>query len=341
MKKILVLSLALLAVVGCQKKDDCPCNTASDQSVSVTVQVQGTTMTKASGVEYADEARVSNLQILAFNAYGELESYVTVDNETSATLLASSGQKTVWAVVNAPSLASIEQIEDLQEAVSNLSDNALNAFVMTGNVTEELTDGAVINITVKRIVAKVSIEKITAAFPDTPAYAGKDLVVTGIYMLNVGAAQDYPVAAAPAAWYNKLYHLDEEADTFLYDALSETIANNTSYAVAHDYYPYPNSVDVSVLSLDPEVRGTWSPRRSILCIEVTFGGEVGYYPIEMPVIQRNKHYRILEVILSRRPGSLPYVPIETGNATVTITVDDWEEVIIPGNTTEPGIIVIQ
>ena len=322
-KQILIIAALALVTCACVKGNQCKtCN--EGKPVEVTVQINGTTMTKSTGNTYANESKVNNLQILAFDANGDIEGYRSVDNETSVTLMSTSGEKTVWAVVNAPSLENIYTLDQLSEALTVLEDNALDNFVMTGSVTEELTDGAVLAITVRRIVARVSVAKITAAFPDTPAYNGKTLKLTGIYMINVAGAVNYALSGEPSAWYNKLTHEDDAADVFLYDALDQAMANNSSYEVEHAYYPYPNSASTSVKDIDESDRGTWSQRRSILCIEVEFDGSTGYYPIEMPVIERNKTYSIDEVVITRSPADNPYDPIDTGMATVSITVQEWE-----------------
>ena len=44
----------------------------------------------------------------------------------------------------------------------------------------------------------------------------------------------------------------------------------------------------------------------------------------MPVIERNKTYSIEEVVITRSPVETPYDPIDTGVATVSITVQEWE-----------------
>jgi hypothetical protein len=62
----------------------------------------------------------------------------------------------------------------------------------------------------------------------------------------------------------------------------------------------------------------------MLVVDVTLDGERGYYPIELPVLERNKTYSIEEIVLTRRPGDVPYKPIETGEATAQITVAEWE-----------------
>lgn len=322
-KQLLIITALALMTCACVKENQCK-TCKEGKPVEVTVQINGTMMTKSTGNTYANESKVSNLQILAFDANGEIEGYRSVDNETSVTLMSTSGEKTVWAIVNAPSLASITTLDALKGTLTTLEDNALDNFIMTGSITEDLTDGAVLAITVRRIVARVSVAKITAAFPDTPTYEGKTLKLTGIYMLNVAGGVNYDLSGAPSQWYNKLKHEDDAADVFLYDALDQTLANNASYAVEHAYYPYPNNVDTSVKDIAEADRGTWSARRSILCIEVEFDGQTGYYPVEMPVIERNKTYTIDEVVITRLPSDKPYDPIDTGVATVSITVQEWE-----------------
>ena len=79
-------------VCACQKDNQCQtCKEA--KPVEVTVNINGTSMTKSTGNTYANESKVNNLQILAFNAEGVLENYRSVENEMSVTLLSSSGEK--------------------------------------------------------------------------------------------------------------------------------------------------------------------------------------------------------------------------------------------------------
>lgn len=320
-KTLLILAAAAMAVCSCNKSEVAQ---TKGKPVEVTVQINGSSMTRTVGNTYANESKVNTLQILAFNASGQLEGYKAVSKEMSVTLMASAGQKTVWAVVNAPSLEKVQTLNELTGTLSGLADNATDSFVMTGSLTTELTDGAVVAITVKRLVARVSVGKISVEFPETPAYAGKDLRLTGIYMINVANTVNFALGGEPTDWYNKLAHTDAQVDALLYDAVGETLSNHSSHTTEHAFYPYPNPVAKSVKEIPQADRGTWSPRRSILVIEVVFDGKTGYYPIELPVIDRNKTYGIDEVKITRSPGAVPYDPIETGEATVSITVADWE-----------------
>ena len=62
----------------------------------------------------------------------------------------------------------------------------------------------------------------------------------------------------------------------------------------------------------------------MLVIEVTFQGKKGYYPVPLPILERNKTYNIEEVVLRHLPSDKPYKPLETGDASVQITVNEWE-----------------
>jgi len=322
-RQLLIIGVLCFIVCACQKENQCR-TCEEGKPVEVTVSINGTSMTRSTGNTYSNESKVNNLQIIAFDANGDKEGYRSVNNETSVTLTTTSGQKTVWAVVNAPSLETVSTLDALRGTLTSLTDNSIDNFIMTGSVTEDLTDGAVLAITVRRVVARVSVDKITVDFPDSPLYNGKTLKVKGIYMLNVAGAVNYNLSEEPSEWYNKLKHEAGPADAFLYDELDQVIANKASYEVEHAYYPYPNQVTTSVKDIDEENRGTWSKRRSILCIEVDFDGTPGYYPIELPVIERNKTYAIDEVVITHAPGDKPYDPIDTGVATVSITVQEWE-----------------
>lgn len=327
MKRILFFcaAAAALALASCTKEPGLSDGT-DGKSIEVTVTIQGTPGTRALNTTYADEAKVNTLQVFVFNS-NDREAYRTVTGAMSALVPATSGERTVWAVVNAPDLSSVMTLSGLKDAVSTLSDNSRDNFVMTGESTLELTDGGNVPITVKRIVARVSVAKISTDLKD---YREKySVAIQGIYMINVAGDSKYDVGGEPASWVNKLSHADIAYDALLYDSVSGvTISNGHSYEVEHAFYPYPNihPAENETQTFAPE----WSPRGSILVIEATMyeedgtTGHHGYYPIVLPAIARNKTYIIEEVCITRLPGSDPFKPIETGETKVTISVADWE-----------------
>ena len=307
---IVTAALAALALGACQRAD------IDGKPVEVNVTILGTAPTRATGVTYDNESKVNNLQVYVFNG-GKLEDYRDAGAAMTAQLTATSGQRTVWALVNAPALTDVTTEAELNAKVSQLADNKTDGFVMSGSVTQELKDGGTVPVTVKRLVSRVSIKKISTDFQY--ALAQETLTIDGIYLINVAADNTYAADGKPSQWVTKLGHKDNAYDKFLYDKLSSTtVTNSKPYTKEHVFYPYPNPTQ------DDTYDATWAPRHTMLVVEVTFQGKKGYYPVVLPVLERNKTYVIDEMVIRHRPGDVPYKPLETSDATVQITVNDWE-----------------
>ena len=308
---LVTAALAALALASCtREKAD-----IDGKPVEVNVTILGTAPTRATSVTYANESKVANLQVYVFND-GKLEDYQDAGAAMTAQLTATSGERTVWALVNAPSLKDVTTEADLKARVSRLADNKTNALVMSGSTTQELKDGGTVPVTVKRLVSRVSIKKISTEFQY--ALAGESLTVDGIYLINVAGDGNYAADGTPETWVNQLGHKDNGLDALLYDKLSATVNNKKTYEKEHVFYPYPNPTQEDSYEAD------WKPRHTMLVVEVTFEGKKGYYPVVLPVLERNKTYVIDEMVIRHRPGDVPYQPLETGDATVQITVNDWE-----------------
>ena len=376
MKKALLFSAAFAAMVlvSCNRVDQPSDRVAGDSlPVKVTVSIKSPSElpeTRVTGVTYADESKVNSLQVFVFHD-DEREAYRNVSNSLQALVPATSGERTVWAIVNAPDLSEIMSLSALRAAATQLVDNSRDNFVMTGSVTQELVDGGNVPVTVKRIVSRVSLNKISTSLKDYRAeYSVK---VSKIYMINVAADNKYDVGGAPSAWINRLgwdSEAGEKADALLYEALGEegagvivknnqytkegepvdedhaynesthkladgvTVAVDNSHTKEYVFYPYPNIYPVS--GTPDTYADEWNPRGSLLVLEVTMyvgngdaialpnGATTGYYPIIMPALERNKTYIVEEIRITRLPGESPYKPIETGEAKVTIIVDEWE-----------------
>lgn len=308
---LVTAALAALALASCtREKAD-----IDGKPVEVNVTILGTAPTRATAVTYANESKVANLQVYVFNE-GKLEDYQDAGAAMNAQLTATSGQRTVWALVNAPSIQDVTTETELKAKVSQLADNKTDAFVMSGSTTQELKDGGTVPVTVKRIVSRVSIKKISTDFQY--ALASESLTVDGIYLINVAGDNTYAADGTPGTWVNQLKHQDTNLDALLYDKVSATVNNKTAYEKEHVFYPYPNPTQEDTYD------ATWKPRHTMLVVEVTFEGKKGYYPVVLPSLERNKTYEIDEMVIRHRPGDVPYKPLETGDATVQITVNDWE-----------------
>jgi hypothetical protein len=304
-------AMAALALFSCERESI----DIENKPIEVNVSILGTTPTRATSVTYTNESKVENLQVFVFNN-GKLEDYQDAGAAMTAQLTATSGLRTIWALVNAPSLKDLTSESELKAKVSRLSDNKINAFVMVGSTSLELKDGLSVPITVKRFVSRVSIKKISTDFQY--ALASEDLSINGIYLINVAGDNTYAADGTPGSWVNQLKHKDKEYDALLYDKVTTSVNNKKSYEKEHVFYPYPNPTEKD------SYESAWAPRHTILVVEVTFQNKKGYYPVVLPILERNKTYVIDEMIIRHLPNDDPYKPLETGDASVQITVNEWE-----------------
>ena len=340
MKKVLFLTAALaaIALTSCKKEQGRQEAEAPAVPAKITVSVTGSG-TKATGMtldDAAKDAKVNDLQVFVFRG-NELEDYKAAGTAMEATLAATSGERTVFALVNAPSAANIRTLSGLNALATRLSDNATDSFVMSGSVVQDVVDGAVIPVSVKRNVARVSINKISTDFK--LLRENWNVHVNGLYLLNVASENVIGLTANPPATYvNKLAHSDASYDALLYDAMNVDVYNDHPYIGEHAFFPYPNPVtnadclSAAHLPADSDLPATWSPRSTLLVIDVTVTGTVGpdpisidgYYPIVLPALERNKTYVIEEVQITREPSDKPWQPIVVGESQITISVHPWE-----------------
>ena len=304
-------ALAALTLLSCERENI----NAESNPIKVTVSIQGTAPTRATSVSYSDEAKVESLQVYVFNN-GKLEDYQNAGAAMTAQLTATSGLRTVWALVNAPTIKDLTTENELKAKVSRLADNDIDAFVMVGSTSQELKDRLTIPITVKRFVSRVSIKKISTDFQE--ALSSQTVSIDGIYLINVAADNTYAADGTPNTWVNQLKHKDNDYDALLYDKVSATVSNKKAYEKEHVFYPYPNPTSQDTYD------STWAPRHTILVVEVTLQNKKGYYPVVLPILESNKTYVIDEMIIRHLPNDDPYKPLETGDASVQITVNEWE-----------------
>ena len=317
----IAIASATLSSLACSKVVQEP---VVEPSINITVMVRGAEPTRATDITAANESKVGNLQVFVFRD-GRLEDYRDAGEATSATLTVTAGLRTVWAVVNAPSLSGVVDQVELERHVSLLSDNRLDSFVMGGSDTRNLTDGGTVAVTVRRLVCRVSVDKVTTGFEY--GLAGEDLHLDAIWLVNAAAEARLGTQDAPGTWANKLAHTDPSLDPLLHDRVDAIVKNGAPYGRTHVFYPYPNPTEAYVYS------GEWCPRHTMLVLEVTLQGKKGYYPVELPVLERNRRYAIGEIHITHYPGDNPYVPVKTGETAVPVVVRDWENEVNLGTIT--------
>ena len=322
MRKIAFLAAvaATLCTVACNKE----LTTAKVETPSEAVQLADLTLsivgnapaTKSAAADFDDDhSEVSNVQFFVFD--GEvLDAYKKIGSATSTTMTVKAGDKTVWAVVNAPDISNVTTLTQLKSVSSTLLNNASN-FVMVGSDTATVPSEDPIEIEVKRIASRVVVKKVTAAFSN-PAYASMSCKLVKMFLINAPGDINLELTSAPTTWYAKRAY---EAVTGLTDHLSTSGSNyelNTSAFEAEcRHYCYPNPTVADSQST------TWSARHTRMVIEVLLGSETFYYPITLPVLEPGKSYEIENLTITRKGSNNPDQPISLSDATFEISVKNW------------------
>jgi hypothetical protein len=266
------------------------------------------------------ESTFDYVQLYVFRSSGYLDAYATNTYSPISVSCSTGTNMEIYALVNAPTLNTITKKSELLAATTSLSDNGPTSLVMVGGTTATISSSTSVTIPVTRIVARLSIAKITNSF-SAVAYQSKSFVITKIYAINVAGSNNYGLTAGTPAtgdtWYNKMGYSSNATDAMTYEAISGgTIAYGSSNISVHYFYVYPNG------NADSQSM-TWSARYTRLVIEATLDGTTYYYPIDMPSLESNKKYDITELVITR-PGSFsPDTPVATGTLSATISISDW------------------
>jgi len=328
---IITIITAALALLSCTKE---PVPSGSDPKAGTATLAftldDGST--RATGVSASAEAAVSSCQLFVFDAAGNKEAYLGPEMFDYSTLNSSSvtvtlGQKTVWAVCNAPSLSSVGTLDALKASMSYLKDNSVGTFVMSGSATPTVSANCEVALIVKRYVAKIILSRIRRQFSDA-SLTGASLVIGDIYVSNATGQINYGGTSGITAgdlWYNRLgVHTASDVETLVSDTgVNQSLGQGASVTTGHVFYVYPNA-STDVLS------GSWSPRHTRLVLTATIAGTTTcYYVVTLPVIERNRTYTITELTLTRAGSSDPDNPggetSVTAGCSFSISVGGWEE----------------
>ena len=319
--RMMILAAALLAAISCNKEFGESYKTADDEKVEVGVLLD-IPETKAIDIVDGNEKKVNSVQIYVFRDNGQLESY-DQSNDGNITLSVTKGNKDFYALVNAPA-HEYDTKEALLAGISYLKNNKLSSFEMVGSKHINITENQDIEIVVKRLVAKVELQKISRKFISA-SQGAVEMRIDAIYLTNVAGDTEYQeetseIKSSPSIWLNKMGYESSEADSLLYDGpIKRTLADKAEYSVKHSFYPYRNPTEANADG------GEWSPRHTKLVIRTTYGGKVKYYPIVLPKIERNKKYVITDLILTRPGSDSEDIPVSAADCQFSIKVDEWED----------------
>ncbi len=278
-------------------------------SVSATSDVQLKSTGTDETVKISENA-IKTLQVFVFRD-GSLDAYGKGENTSSITLTCTSGERVVYAMVNAPDLSSITSQEDLEGYMIDLNANTPSSLVMYGKQSVTLPVESSVSISVKRMVSRIVVKKVTRNF-ESSALAALGFSIKAIYVMNASGNANI-LGNANTKWYNGSSNT-ADLPSLLYDAVSSgDIKNNAVYSTSHYFYAMPNDNSVKV---------------TMVVIEAVLGGRTFYYPIELPALGSNHSYEISGITIKRPGSDSPDKPVSTSDITFSVSVVDWTKNVI-------------
>lgn len=311
----------MAAMISCERNEGSQSvNTGADKAMLEVRMVSEET--KVSGEGGDEEKSVSDYQVLVYDMSSRsLESYAKPDPDAvDVQFECRLGEKEIVVLANAPDMSDMISYDAFLVKKSYLADNSEGHLVMEGNASMDLSlSGGSVTVDLRRMVSKVILDGITVDF-EHDEYDDLDFILKKIYLTNVAGDMTYSAETAdPALWYNKIVQTSsDDVDGMILETFADVnLKGATDYTSSHHFYCYPNPYENDDFSLQ------WSPRPTRLVVEAELGGEVFYYPVSLPVLERNNRYHVTLHIV--RPGAkTPEQEMDRQAASFTINIVGWQ-----------------
>ena len=273
-------------------------------------------LTKSSTITDEDEVKVNTLQVFVFRG-DALDAYASAESVSEVTLNCTNGERTVYALVNAPDISHISSKTALLATKTHLYNYTDYGFEMIGSKDVILPQTSTVTIDVTRIVSRVILKQVTRNFT-SPALADLEFKIDEVYLINVAGDTNYGLTDEPEAWHNSKGY-DGTFPELTHDNSEANIVNGDYWPMNCRYYAYPNDSEDST-------EEDWCPRRTRLVLKTTLGGKVYYYPVTLPELEPNKSYEIENLTITRPGSDNPDKPVTFQEATFDINVLPWSVV---------------
>ena len=269
-----------------------------------------------------EEDMVKTAAVLVFDKTTQkLNAYKTVESvDDECVFSVTTGEKIVYAVINAPDLSSVTTIGQLKQIVDNLSDTDIkeDGLVMVGNTDCVVSSGEIVEPTlvVKRLVARVVLQRITNMV--APQY-GK-IEVNCVYLGNANTVQTLDGSSTD------MVNVDGYADSskklpigkngelgacpgYLYRAVGGEIAQGDSDIDKYHMYCQPASAE----------------DETCMYVLATIGESQYYYRVPLTNgLQANKTYSVEIEIVNLGADLPPDGDVQKGEIKAVVSVSGWD-----------------
>ena len=349
MKKILLFLAAasLVGMAACNKPGSRSAEDASEAEGTIEFSIlpeegpaPGTRAVTAYTTAQTYETKVNKVQIFVFDADGRVAAYKNNGTSLSGSINTTAGDKTVWAVINGPDLASVSTLAALKATAVDLSANSTTAttgFVMAGSGTCTVTGTGTVTckFNVSRLVSRIALVNVVNNLPSSYG----SLKIERVFLCNVVGNQNIAGDAAPSTWYNKDGRADESTrnashiidgstykascESLTFKSVGQNLANGATHTPSTPYlfYAYPNNASAAPDGFS----STFSPKRTVLTVAATISDQLYFYPVVLDDadLERNTAYTV-GLTITGLGSDDPNKPVTKGSLTVTITVAGWE-----------------
>ena len=230
------------------------------------------------------------------------------------------GEKTVYAVVNGPSLNFVSKKSDLNVLLDNLYVGSMEevGLTMVGNVDCKVVAGessVPVAVKVRWLVARVVLSKVTCNLPQQYGM----MTVDCVYLGNAYVKQFFSGTVDQSLFTNSKGYASNgnpiglegekgECESYLFRNVSKTVAVGDSHSQKYHMYCQPNTTD----------------KYTCVYLLTTIGGRQYYYRVPLDKgLEANTTCSVELMITNLGSPTPPDGDLQKGVITATVTVDGW------------------
>lgn len=327
-----VLSVSA-ALCSCNKQAETPAITGTERvPLNLCAMPDVASFSTKASTEMTNEQTLANVVFMVYNADGTLDAMSNESGKSTTTLnVTKAAGKTLIAIAN-PSAAigsqypTVGLMDNLKtESLTNVFKTPTKGHVMIGREEDYDLSGKIeeaVEIPVKRLISKVSIEKITNSLD--PGLG--DITVKEVFLANAPMSAYYFKTDPTYEWAH-LGGKNLTSEPMLRSTMEVSVPNGqSSTAVQSYFYCYPNTCTED----NPGAEGTEVSRYTRLVVKAEVMDTVYYYPISInsftttKAMASNMHYKIKELTIKHVGGYNPDIPIQLEAIAFEVSVTPWE-----------------
>ena len=327
MRKIACFFAVALCVAcnydGCEVSgDDLAGNSSGELSVVIECESLATRAVTDYTEAREEENMINKVDVLVFDkATGMLNASKVISGlDDQCVFSITTGEKTVYAVANAPDLSDVLTVSQLEQVVNDLSttDYMSDGFVMSGREDCHVRLGEVSQpvISLRRLVARVVVRKIRNSIASQYGTIGLDCV----YLANankiqtLGGVSSVPVnigGYADAAKTRPIGKNGVKGDCpgYMFREMGPSIAEGTSVMGEYHMYCHPTNAGA----------------RTCMYLLVTIAGRQYYYRVDLKNgLQANKTYSVDVEFVNLGSSIPPDGDLQKGEIKAVVSVSGWD-----------------